>query len=102
MDGPAVMRVTLVVVALMQLLKWAGVSPRWAPLVVALLSALTVGLWALGQPPTSLETAFNYFAMWVTGATSAAAVGGLSWTVGPARRARASHRRRARHSTGDL
>ena len=72
MDELAIMRVSGVVLALMYLLRWAGVSPRWAPLLVPLLSVLGVGLWAYANGPISQPLAFSYVAGWVAVATSAA------------------------------
>ena len=72
MDELAIIRVSGVVLALMYLLRWAGVSPRWAPLLVPLLSVLGVGLWAYANGPISQPLAFSYLAGWVAVATSAA------------------------------
>ena len=95
MDGLAVMRVTVAVVGLMHLLRWAGLPERWAPLLVAALSALGMALWAYTQGPVSQAVLFSYVSGWVTVATSAATVWGFTWTaVGGARRARARHSKR--------
>jgi hypothetical protein len=101
MDGSDVMRVTVVVVGLMHLLKWAGVPQRWAPLLVAGLSTLGVALWAVTQGPVSQAVLFSYLSGWVAVATSATTVWGFTWAAaGGARRARARHRKRTRAATG--
>lgn len=94
MDGLAVMRVTVVVVGLMHLLRWSGVSERWAPLLVAVLSALGVALWAVGQGPVNEAVLFSYVSGWVAVATSAAMVWGFNWAAGTARRTRPDHHKR--------
>ena len=78
MDELPVVRVAGVVLALMYLLRWAGVTPRWAPLLVPLLSALGVGLWAYANGPISQPAMFSYLAGWVAVATSAATAWGFS------------------------
>ena len=78
MDELAIMRVSGVVVALMYLLRWAGVTPRWAPLLVPLLSALGIGLWAFANAPISRPETFSYLAGWVAVATSAATAWGFT------------------------
>jgi hypothetical protein len=96
MDELAIMRVSGVVLALMYLLRWAGVSPRWAPLLVPLLSVLGVGLWAYANGPISQPLAFSYLAGWVAVATSAATAWGFS-SAAAARFGRRSSRARGRH-----
>ena len=96
MDGLAVMRVTVVVVGIMQLLRWAGVPERWAPLLVAGLSALGVALWAVGQGPVNPSVLFSYMTGWVAVATSAAMVWGFTWAAAStARRSRHPHHKRS-------
>ena len=87
MDGLAIMRVSAVVVALMYLLRWAGVPRRWAPVVVPALAALGVGAWVVGYGPISLAELFNYVAGWIAVAASAATVWGFSWAGTSGRRA---------------
>jgi hypothetical protein len=94
-DGLAVMRVTVVVVGIMHLLRWAGVGERWAPLLVAVLSALGVALWAVGQAPLNPSMLFSYVSGWVAVATSAAMVWGFTWAAGTARRPRPHHQKRS-------
>ncbi len=96
MDGLAVMRVTVVVVGIMHLLRWAGVPERWAPLLVAVLSALGVALWAVGQGPLNPSVLFSYMSGWVAVATSAAMVWGFTWAAATtARRSRHHHHKRS-------
>jgi hypothetical protein len=99
MDQLAIMRISGVVVALMYLLRWAGVSHRWAPLLVPLLSALGVGLWAYANAPIHQAEAFNYVAAWIAVATSSATVWGFTWAAAgglrrPPARARQSSKQR--------
>ena len=95
MDELAIMRVSGVVLALMYLVRWAGVSPRWAPLLVPLLSLFGVGLWAYANAPISQPQAFSYLAGWVAVATSAATAWGFS-SVAAARFGCRSSRARGR------
>ena len=78
MDQLGVMRVSCVVLAVMYLLRWAGVSARWAPLLVPVLSAFGIGLWAYANAPISQPETFSYVAAWVAVATSAATAWGFS------------------------
>jgi hypothetical protein len=94
MDALAVMRVTVVVVGVMHLLRWAGVPERWAPLLVAVLSSLAVVLWAVSQGVTGAEGWFGYLSGWVAVATSAATVWGFTWATRC--ESRGIRRRRAR------
>jgi hypothetical protein len=82
MDGLAIIQVSGAVVALMYLLRWAGLSRRWAPLLVPVLSALGVGVWVYGQAPIGQADTFSYVAGWVAVATSAATVWGFTWAGG--------------------
>jgi hypothetical protein len=75
-------------VALAQLTKWAlgqwrgGRAQGYGPLVVLIVSALGVGLWALSRPalPTRLDL-WTYFAAWIAVATSAVGIYGLVRTA---------------------
>jgi hypothetical protein len=96
MDELAIMRVSGVVLALMYLLRWAGVTPRWAPLLVPLLSALGVGLWAYTNGPIGQPETFSYLAGWVAVATSAATAWGFT-AAAAARLGCRSTRARGRH-----
>jgi hypothetical protein len=79
MDGLAIVQVSAVVVALMYLLRWSGVPHRWAPLLVAVLAALGVGIWAYAHGPINRADSFTYVAAWVAVATSSATVWGFAW-----------------------
>jgi hypothetical protein len=79
MDGLAIMQVSVAVLALMHLMRWAGVSHRWAPLVVPLASAVGVGLWGYAHPPVSQVETFSYLAGWISVATTAASAWGFTW-----------------------
>jgi hypothetical protein len=96
MDELAIMRVSGVVLAVMYLLRWAGVSHHWAPLLVPLLSAFGVGLWAYANAPISQPETFSYLAGWVAVATSAATAWGFS-SAAVAKFGYRSSRARARH-----
>jgi hypothetical protein len=82
MDGLAILEVSGCVVGLMYLLRWAGISRRWATLMVPLLSAVGVGVWAYANGPVDRPDVFSYLAGWVAVATSAATVWGFSWAAG--------------------
>lgn len=77
MEGEAIVTVSAAVVALTELVRWAGLPPERAPLVVALLAALGVVLWGLGDGVFTRHDLFSYFAGWVAVATSAAGVFGF-------------------------
>jgi hypothetical protein len=79
MNGEAIITVSAAVVALTQLLKWAGVPDKWGALVVVLLAAIGVAVWAFSQD-LILERAdlWPYFAGWIAVATSAAGVFGFT------------------------
>jgi hypothetical protein len=81
MDGLAVMQVSGTVVALMYLLRWAGIPGRWAPLLVPTLSALGVGVWAYANGPIGRVEIFSCVAGWIAVATSAATVWGFAWAA---------------------
>lgn len=81
MDAQSTITVSAAVVALVQILKWSpmpttGLVPV---LLVFLLSALGVILWALSvEPAFQRALIFPYFAGWIAVATSAAGVFGLA------------------------
>ena len=91
MQVAGILTVSAVVVALTQLVRWAGVSDRWGPLVVVVLAGLGVGLWASAGGNGTPPGLFEYVAVWVSVATSAAGVFGFT-------RATASYRRRRKAS----
>jgi len=100
MDALAILEVSGSVAGLMYLLRWAGVSRRWAMLLVPLVSALCVGIWAYANGPIERPNAFSYVAGWVAVATSAATVWGFSWAALTRleRRPRSGRSARAAHS----
>ena len=77
MNGEAIMTVTVAVVSLVQLAKWAGVPQKWAPAAVFLLAALGVGLWCFSQGSVERAAIFGIFAAWVAVSTAAAGVFGF-------------------------
>ena len=81
MDGLAIMSVSAAIVALMHLLRWAGVPRQWAPLLVPALAALGVGVWAIAHGPFTNADIFNYIAGWIAVTTSAATVWGFRWAA---------------------
>ena len=94
MDQLAIVRISAVVVAVMYLLRWAGVSRRWAPVLVPLTSMLGIGLWAYANGPVGQTEAFNYVAGWIAVTTSAATVWGFCWAAAASR----GQRHHVRHS----
>jgi hypothetical protein len=81
MTGLEITAVSGAVVALMCLLRWSGVPRRWAPGLVAVLSALAIGTWAYARGTISQADTFNYVSAWIAVATSAATVWGFSWAA---------------------
>lgn len=82
MNGEAIISVSAAVVALVSLIKWAGVTERFGPVAVLLLSALGCGVWGFSTGDVSKTTFFSYFAAWVAVATSAAGVYGFTRASG--------------------
>jgi hypothetical protein len=81
MNGEAILAVSVAVVALTQLLKWAFLSDRWGPIAVLGLAALGVGFWIYSQniPTDQLRgMSFTIFSGWISVATSAAGVYGFT------------------------
>jgi hypothetical protein len=79
MNGEAIVTVSAAVVALTQLIKWAGVPDRFGPLIVLLISALGVLLWGYTQGEVLRRPeVWSYFAGWIAVATSAAGVFGFT------------------------
>lgn len=80
MDGEAIITVSAAVVALVQIVKWAGVSDTKGPLAVLVLSLLGVGVWAFDQRARFAEGVqiFEFFAGWIAVMTSAAGVYGFT------------------------
>ena len=78
MDAQAIVSVSAAVVALVQFAKWSGVNDKLGPLFVLGLAALGVGLWGWSVGDFQRAQAFDYFAGWITVATSAAGVFGFT------------------------
>jgi len=78
--GPeAIMSTSAAVVALVQLVKWAGLPDKAGPLVVLLFSLLGVSFWVWSSAGIfERQMAFQYFAGWITVSTSAAGVFGFT------------------------
>lgn len=77
MDGQAIVTISAVVVTLTQLIKFAGLPDKRGPLVVLGLSALGVVFWGYAEGTYERAKAFEYFAGWISVATSAAGVFGF-------------------------
>lgn len=84
MDGQAILTVSAAVVALVQLVKWAGLSESRGPLGVLLCSLVGVAFWGWAQGTFERKIAFDYFAGWIAVMTSAAGVFGFTRSTGDA------------------
>lgn len=82
MNGEAIISVSAAVVALVSLIKWAGVSERFGPVAVLLLAAVGCGIWGFSSGDVTKGTFFSYFAAWIAVATSAAGVYGFTRASG--------------------
>jgi hypothetical protein len=89
MDAQAVVAVSAAVVALVQLVKWAGLPDSRGPLAVLALAALGVVFWGWSKGTLERAVAFDYFAGWIAVATGAAGVFGFT-RAAPGAVARAS------------
>lgn len=78
MDGEAIIAVSAAVVALTQLVKWAGLPDSRGPLAVLGLSLLGVAFWSWSRGTFEQARAFEYFAGWIAVSTSAAGVFGFT------------------------
>ncbi len=78
MDGQAILTVSAAVVALTQLIKWAGISDKLGPLMVLALALMGVAFWGYSVGNFSRTIAFEYFAGWIAVSTSAAGVFGFT------------------------
>jgi hypothetical protein len=78
MNGEAIMTISAAVVAVVQLVKWAGLKDALGPVAVLFFAAAGTALWAWSVGDFSRATTFAYFAGWVTVATSAAGVFGFT------------------------
>lgn len=84
MDAQSIISVSAAVVALVQLIKWAGLPDRQGPLAVISLSLLGVVFWGWSAGTLSRASSFAYFAGWIAVATSAAGVFGFTRASGDA------------------
>ncbi len=84
MNGQAIISVSAAVVALTQLIKWAGLPDRTGPLAVLAFSLFGVVFWGWSVGDLSRASAFGYFAGWIAVATSAAGVFGFTRASGDA------------------
>lgn len=79
MNAEAITAVSAAVVALVQVSKWSGIPDRWGPVVVLILSAVGVAIWAYSQSALPMRTElFGYFAGWIVVAAAAAGVFGFT------------------------
>lgn len=78
MSGEAVISVSAAVVALTQLLKWAGLKDSLGPLAVLVLALFGVALWGWSVGDITRASAFSYFAGWIAVSTSAAGIFGFT------------------------
>lgn len=78
MDGGAIVSVSAAVVALVQLIKWAGVSDKLGPIAVMVASLLGVLLWGYSEGTYERTRLFAYFAGWIAVTTSAAGIFGFT------------------------
>ncbi len=84
MNAEAIIAVSAAVVALVQLIKWAGVGEVYGPVAVLALSVFGVVFWGWSSGDISRATAFGYFAGWIAVSTSAAGVYGFTRASGNA------------------
>jgi hypothetical protein len=78
MDAEAVITVSAAVVALVSLVKWAGMSDKLGPVAVLVLALGGVAFWGYSKGTFERTLAFEYFAAWISVATSAAGVFGFT------------------------
>lgn len=78
MDAEAVITVSAAVVALVSLVKWAGLPDKLGPVAVLVLALAGVAFWAYSKGTFERTNAFEYFAAWIGVATSAAGVFGFT------------------------
>ena len=78
MDSQAIMTVSAATLALVQLLKRAGLPDRLGAVAVLALAALGVALWALSRGGVTVHDVWELFAGWIAVATSAAGTFGLA------------------------
>jgi hypothetical protein len=72
-----IVTVSAAVIALVQLVKLAGLPDRLGPVAVLVIAALGVGLWAVSRGSLGWGDVWGLFAGWIAVATSAAGTFGL-------------------------
>lgn len=77
MNAQAVIAISGAIVMLIQILKSAGVTGRWALLTAAALSALGVGVWGYSAGDYVRAQTWDYFSGWIAVFTSAAGAFGI-------------------------
>jgi hypothetical protein len=78
MTADAIIAVSAAVVALTQLVKWSGLPDKHGPLAVLTLSLLGVLFWGWSQMAFSRAASWEFFAGWITIATSASGIYGFT------------------------
>jgi hypothetical protein len=78
MTADAIVAVSAAVVALTQLCKWGGVDNKYGPIAVIGLSLCGVLFWGWSHDALSRAGSFDFFAGWITVATSAAGIYGFT------------------------
>lgn len=78
MTAAAIASISVAVVALTQLVKWAGLHDKYGPLAVIILSLFGVVFWGWSNELMTRRTAFEFFVGWITVTTSAAGVFGFT------------------------
>lgn len=78
MNAQDVLTVSIAVSILVQFAKWQGVPDGKGPIVVLVLSLIGVGFWAYSVGNFQRETAFLYFAGWLSVALNAAGIFGFT------------------------
>jgi hypothetical protein len=79
MNAEAILSVSAAVVALTQLIKWAGLPDKWGPMAVLGLALVGVVIWAFSTTPAyDRELIFPFFSGWISVALNAAGVFGFT------------------------
>ncbi len=78
MNAEAIVAVSASVVALTQLVKWAGLKDSFGPLAVLALALLGTVFWGWSTGDVTRASSFGYFAGWIAISTSAAGVFGFT------------------------
>lgn len=78
MNGEAIMSVSAAVVALVQLIKWAGLPDGLGPVAVMGFSLFGVAFWGWSTGDVTRASSFGYFVGWVTVSTATAGIFGFT------------------------